>query len=162
MSPSNTELFQYFSREVLPYSSLWRYEHIVIHFQLELGRLQTSFPRLGKSWGAGQSITESTRWGPSKRNGLSSDPSQVNNQKQFVVVCGNINYGSITNFLYDFYHPAREDVNCEVCRSDLPNNWSMAFPHVTGDHTEQEWAWPRVWGAPEKRKDSREVFSGKF
>ena len=39
---------------------------------------------------------------------------QVNNQKQFVVVCGNVNYGSITNFLGDFYHPAREDVNCEV------------------------------------------------
>ena len=38
----------------------------------------------------------------------------MNNQKQFVVVCGNVNYASIMNFLGDFYHPAREDVNCEV------------------------------------------------
>ena len=47
-------------------------------------------------------------------------PVQVNSQKQFVVVCGNINYGSVVNFLYDFYHPAREDVNCEVSPKPSP------------------------------------------
>ena len=51
----------------------------------------------------------SMKWGPFNHLFV-----QVNNQKQFVVVCGNVNYGSITNFLGDFYHPAREDVNCEV------------------------------------------------
>lgn len=29
-------------------------------------------------------------------------------------MCGNITYSSISNFLADFFHPAREDVNCEV------------------------------------------------
>jgi len=35
-------------------------------------------------------------------------------QRQFVVVCGNINYESVNSFLSDFFHSAREDVNCEV------------------------------------------------
>ncbi|XP_023325746.1 calcium-activated potassium channel slowpoke [Eurytemora carolleeae] len=39
---------------------------------------------------------------------------QMNNQRQFIVVCGNINYDSVKNFLKDFFHPAREDVNCEI------------------------------------------------
>ena len=34
--------------------------------------------------------------------------------KQFVIVCGNISFASVSNFLGDFYHPAREDVNAEV------------------------------------------------
>jgi hypothetical protein len=42
-----------------------------------------------------------------------------------VVVCGNINYGSVTNFLSDFYHPAREDVNCEV----VPNLSTSLYSH---------------------------------
>merc|ERR1719411_2308968 len=35
-------------------------------------------------------------------------------EKQFVIVCGNITFVSVTNFINDFYHPAREDVNAEV------------------------------------------------
>ena len=31
-----------------------------------------------------------------------------------MVVCGNINFESVNGFLSDFFHPAREDVNCEV------------------------------------------------
>ena len=55
----------------------------------------------------------------------------MNNQKQFVVVCGNVNYASITNFLYDFYHPAREDVNCEVCCLSLDNSFfNLLSPKV--------------------------------
>ena len=34
--------------------------------------------------------------------------------KQFIVVCGNITYVSVSNFLGDFFNPAREDVNAEV------------------------------------------------
>lgn len=34
--------------------------------------------------------------------------------KQFIIVCGNITYVSVSNFLNDFYNPAREDVNAEV------------------------------------------------
>ena len=29
-------------------------------------------------------------------------------------MCGNITYSSVSGFLADFFHPAREDVNCEV------------------------------------------------
>ena len=39
---------------------------------------------------------------------------QANQQKQFIIVCGNITYSSVSGFLADFFHPAREDVNCEV------------------------------------------------
>ena len=39
---------------------------------------------------------------------------QANAQKQFILVCGNITYSSVSGFLADFFHPAREDVNCEV------------------------------------------------
>ena len=39
---------------------------------------------------------------------------QVDSQKQFIILCGNITYVTVTNFLDDFFHPAREDVNCEV------------------------------------------------
>ena len=35
-------------------------------------------------------------------------------EKQFIIVCGNITYSSVSGFLADFFHPAREDVNCEV------------------------------------------------
>ncbi len=34
--------------------------------------------------------------------------------RQFVVVCGNINYESVQTFLGDFFHPARDDVDVEV------------------------------------------------
>ena len=54
----------------------------------------------------------------------------MNNQKQFVVVCGNVNYASITNFLYDFYHPAREDVNCEVCSLSIQQCTSFYLSEV--------------------------------
>ena len=127
--------------------------------QLESERLQTSSPRLERLSAADRSMAESTRLG--KRGPVEhlliakEDPLllwtkenqsigsqeqgwlllyflvQVNNQKQFVVVCGNVNYGSITNFLGDFYHPAREDVNCEVhyyynslCGLIFPPRWS--------------------------------------
>ena len=40
--------------------------------------------------------------------------SQVESQRQFIVLCGNITYVTVSNFLDDFFHPAREDVNCEV------------------------------------------------
>ena len=40
--------------------------------------------------------------------------SKVNSQRQFVIVCGNINYDSVDGFLKDFFHPARDDSNCEV------------------------------------------------
>ena len=30
------------------------------------------------------------------------------------MVCGNITMASVTNFLEDFFHPCREDVNAEV------------------------------------------------
>ena len=39
---------------------------------------------------------------------------QVDSQKQFIILCGNITYVTVSNFLDDFFHPAREDVNCEV------------------------------------------------
>ena len=39
---------------------------------------------------------------------------QVDKQKQFIILCGNITYVTVSNFLDDFFHPAREDVNCEV------------------------------------------------
>ena len=39
---------------------------------------------------------------------------KVNSQRQFVIVCGNINYDSVDGFLKDFFHPARDDSNCEV------------------------------------------------
>ena len=29
-------------------------------------------------------------------------------------MCGNINFDSVSNFLADFYHPAREDVDVDV------------------------------------------------
>ena len=29
-------------------------------------------------------------------------------------MCGNVTYSSVSGFLADFFHPAREDVNCEV------------------------------------------------
>ena len=38
----------------------------------------------------------------------------MNSQRQFVIVCGNINYDSVDGFLKDFFHPARDDSNCEV------------------------------------------------
>ena len=38
----------------------------------------------------------------------------VNSQRQFVIACGNINYDSVDGFLKDFFHPARDDSNCEV------------------------------------------------
>ncbi len=34
--------------------------------------------------------------------------------RQFIVVCGNINYESVQTFLSDFFHPARDDVDVEV------------------------------------------------
>ena len=34
--------------------------------------------------------------------------------RQFIVVCGNINYESVGTFLADFFHPARDDVDVEV------------------------------------------------
>ncbi len=34
--------------------------------------------------------------------------------RQFIVVCGNINYESVHTFLDDFFHPARDDVDVEV------------------------------------------------
>ena len=34
--------------------------------------------------------------------------------RQFIVVCGNINYESVQTFLGDFFHPARDDVDVEV------------------------------------------------
>lgn len=34
--------------------------------------------------------------------------------RQFIVVCGNINYESVMTFLADFFHPARDDVDVEV------------------------------------------------
>ena len=39
---------------------------------------------------------------------------QPPDDKQFVLVCGNITFVSVCNFLDDFYNPAREDVNAEV------------------------------------------------
>jgi hypothetical protein len=45
---------------------------------------------------------------------LHNDISKVNSQRQFVIVCGNINYDSVDGFLKDFFHPARDDSNCEV------------------------------------------------
>ena len=45
---------------------------------------------------------------------LHNDTSKVNSQRQFVIVCGNINYDSVDGFLKDFFHPARDDSNCEV------------------------------------------------
>ena len=39
---------------------------------------------------------------------------QPPDDKQFVLVCGNITYVSVSNFLDDFYNPAREDVNAEL------------------------------------------------
>ena len=39
---------------------------------------------------------------------------KVPDDKQFVLVCGNITFVSVSNFLDDFYNPAREDVNAEV------------------------------------------------
>ena len=38
----------------------------------------------------------------------------MDSQRQFIVVCGNITMASVTNFLEDFFHPCREDVNAEV------------------------------------------------
>ena len=29
--------------------------------------------------------------------------------RQFIIVCGNINYGAVQTFLHDFFHPARSD-----------------------------------------------------
>ena len=46
----------------------------------------------------------------SKYGGKYSPPAD----KQFLIVCGNITYASVSNFIYDFYHPAREDVNAEI------------------------------------------------
>ena len=34
--------------------------------------------------------------------------------RQFIVVCGNINYETVQTFLSDFFHPARDDVDVEV------------------------------------------------
>ena len=34
--------------------------------------------------------------------------------RQFIIVCGNINYGAVQTFLHDFFHPARDDVDVEV------------------------------------------------
>lgn len=34
--------------------------------------------------------------------------------RQFVIVCGNINYETVTTFLSDFFHPSRDDVDVEV------------------------------------------------
>ena len=39
---------------------------------------------------------------------------QVNPQRQFIIVCGNINFDSVNGFLKDFFHPARDDTNTEV------------------------------------------------
>ena len=41
---------------------------------------------------------------------------QVNPQRQFIIVCGNINFDSVNGFLKDFFHPARDDTNTEVRR----------------------------------------------
>ena len=38
----------------------------------------------------------------------------MDTQKQFIIVCGNITYNTVDNFIDDFFHPARDDVNCEV------------------------------------------------
>ena len=46
--------------------------------------------------------------------GILFSPWQVDKQKQFIILCGNITYVTVSNFLDDFFHPAREDVNCEV------------------------------------------------
>jgi len=34
--------------------------------------------------------------------------------RQFIIVCGNINYETVTTFLADFFHPSRDDVDVEV------------------------------------------------
>ena len=34
--------------------------------------------------------------------------------RQFIVVCGNVNFESVQTFLEDFFHPARDDVDVEV------------------------------------------------
>ena len=39
---------------------------------------------------------------------------KVNPQRQFIIVCGNINFDSVNGFLKDFFHPARDDTNTEV------------------------------------------------
>jgi len=39
---------------------------------------------------------------------------EVNPQRQFIIVCGNINFDSVNGFLKDFFHPARDDTNTEV------------------------------------------------
>ncbi|CAB4060605.1 KCNMA1 [Lepeophtheirus salmonis] len=38
----------------------------------------------------------------------------IQRDQQFIIVCGNVNYESVTNFLEDFFHPARDDVDVEV------------------------------------------------
>ena len=38
----------------------------------------------------------------------------MSSQRNFVIVCGNINYDSVDGFLKDFFHPARDESNCEV------------------------------------------------
>jgi potassium large conductance calcium-activated channel subfamily M alpha protein 1 len=34
--------------------------------------------------------------------------------RQFIIVCGNVNFESVKTFLGDFFNPARDDVDVEV------------------------------------------------
>ena len=61
-----------------------------------------------------------------------------------MVVCGNINFESVNGFLSDFFHPAREDVNCEVGKPQ--ELYFIPFHSLSGGFLEQVRAWPRVWG----------------
>ena len=39
---------------------------------------------------------------------------QPNPHRNYIVVCGNINYDTVSGFLSDFFNPARDDVNVEA------------------------------------------------
>ena len=52
---------------------------------------------------------------------------KVNPQRQFIIVCGNINFDSVNGFLKDFFHPARDDTNTEVGINYKINYNSLIF-----------------------------------
>ena len=52
---------------------------------------------------------------------------KVNPQRQFIIVCGNINFDSVNGFLKDFFHPARDDTNTEVGKNYKINYNSLIF-----------------------------------
>ena len=49
--------------------------------------------------------------------------------RQFIIVCGNINYESVVTFLNDFFHPARLAFSFAQCDLQLviSHFWSLCF-----------------------------------